>query len=116
MKKMFYAPFSFHGRIRRLEYIISYVLYYVGIFFAFWLSGLVGQSAGKTPAIIVMCLLLFVIWWFMIAQSTKRCHDMGKSGWWQIIPIFNPFFLAFSDGEEYPNDYGPDPKGRNLYE
>lgn len=116
MRKMFYAPFSFHGRIRRLEYIISYVLYYVGVFITGLLSEYVRQSAGDILANIIVCLLLFVLWWFMIAQSAKRCHDRGQSGWWQIIPIYNPFFLAFSDGEEYPNDYGPDPKGRNLYE
>jgi uncharacterized membrane protein YhaH (DUF805 family) len=42
--------------------------------------------------------------WFILAQGAKRCHDIGKSGWWQFIPFY-PFFLMFEKGQEGKNKY-----------
>jgi uncharacterized membrane protein YhaH (DUF805 family) len=36
-------------------------------------------------------------------------HDVGKSGWFLLIPIYN-FILAVSEGEKGENQYGQDPK------
>ena len=45
----------------------------------------------------------------------RRCHDMGKSGWWTLL-LFVPFVnliwalvLLFKKGTEGENAYGPDP-------
>ncbi|MSQ30344.1 MAG: DUF805 domain-containing protein [Dehalococcoidia bacterium] len=42
-----------------------------------------------------------------IAVGARRMHDVGKSGWFQIIPLYN-LYLAIqpSDG---PNAYGTGP-------
>lgn len=45
-----------------------------------------------------------------IAVGVRRMHDVGKSGWYLIIPIYN-LILAATAGQEGPNEYGPDPKG-----
>jgi hypothetical protein len=42
--------------------------------------------------------------WFLWAQSAKRCHDLNKSGWWQLIPFYF-FVLLFSTGDYGPNQY-----------
>ena len=106
--RIFSAPFSFNGRIRRLEYLISFVLYYIYAFIDGFIVGLADGSDG------MMYLLLIPGYWFFIAQSVKRCHDRGNSGWYIFIPFYI-LWLMFGDGEEFENDYGPDPKGRNIF-
>jgi uncharacterized membrane protein YhaH (DUF805 family) len=44
-----------------------------------------------------------------IAVGVRRMHDVGKSGWFLLIPIYN-LVLACTDGEQGPNQYGSDPK------
>lgn len=106
-QKMFTAPFSFEGRIRRTEYGLSYILYLVVYFCAELM--IVSESA---VAILGYVLMIPTIW-FLLAQSTKRCHDRGNSGWYQIIPFYF-LWLLFGDGEPYENAYGDDPKGREM--
>jgi uncharacterized membrane protein YhaH (DUF805 family) len=87
---MFKNVFSINGRIRRTEYGISIIIatfinvltFGVGIFFTL-------------PV--------------MILQGAKRCHDLGNSGWYQLIPFYG-LFLLFQDGEKGPNKYGENPK------
>lgn len=45
---------------------------------------------------------------FNLIQGAKRMHDLNKSGWFFLIPIYN-IFLAFSPGNNANNDYGIDP-------
>ena len=37
-------------------------------------------------------------------------HDVGKSGWFILIPIYN-LILACTDSEHGPNKCGNNPKG-----
>ncbi|ALI99932.1 DUF805 domain-containing protein [Rufibacter tibetensis] len=103
---MFKAPFSFKGRIRRLEYGLSWLIY---IPFAIILNVLAASSDITT--ILIMFVLYIPLVWFVWAQGAKRCHDKGRSGWFQIIPFYC-LVLLFSDGEPYENDYGANPKGK----
>ncbi len=106
---MFKNPFSFQGRIRRLEYGLSNLMYLAGIFLVSGLCMLFLDPIAAGTNIILM-----VLWipfaWFMLAQGAKRCHDRGNSGWWQIIPFYG-FWMLFSDGEIGSNEYGENPKG-----
>lgn len=52
-------------------------------------------------------------WWFLLAQGAKRCHDLGHSGWFQIIPFY-VLAMLFCEGQKDENDYGLSPKFRNL--
>lgn len=45
-----------------------------------------------------------------IAVGVRRMHDVGKSGWYLLIPIYN-LILACTNGETGTNEYGTDPKG-----
>lgn len=50
-----------------------------------------------------------------IAVTARRLHDIGKSGWWQLlflIPIIGFLIIvwwAATKGDDGPNEYGPDP-------
>ncbi|GMO38314.1 MAG: hypothetical protein Pg6B_10600 [Candidatus Azobacteroides pseudotrichonymphae] len=46
--------------------------------------------------------------WFWVTKRTKRCHDLGRSGWWQMIPFYG-LWLLFSRGQKGSNQYGEDP-------
>ncbi len=44
-----------------------------------------------------------------IAVGVRRMHDVNKSGWFLLIPIYN-LILACTEGDTGDNQYGPDPK------
>ena len=101
---MFKKPFSFEGRIRRLEYGLSFLIYLVWYVSLFLVSG-----QRIDPVSIFLVLLIIPLIWFLWAQGAKRCHDVEKSGWWQIIPFYF-FVLLFKDGYPGRNEYGASPK------
>lgn len=105
-KRMFTNTFSFDGRIRRTEYGISVLLY---AFFATIINRIIEASNGDAFFLLV---LLIPALWFLWAQGAKRCHDLGNSGWWQLIPFYG-FWLLFQDGQNGKNEYGENPKGIN---
>jgi uncharacterized membrane protein YhaH (DUF805 family) len=44
-----------------------------------------------------------------IAVSFRRMHDVGKPGWYALIPVYS-IILAATAGDKGPNQYGTDPK------
>lgn len=44
-----------------------------------------------------------------IAVAIRRVQDVGKSGWFILIPIYNIILMA-TEGEQGANQYGPDPR------
>lgn len=107
---MFKAPFSFDGRIRRIEYILSYVVYAIAAFVLIIIDEITQSFAG--PYLLLICFIPLL--WFIIAQRTKRCHDLGTSGWFQIIPFYS-LWMLFADSDHGPNEYGPNPKSEGNY-
>ena len=99
---MFSNLFSFDGRIRRLEYGLSFIFYY------FYMLICVSITKGNG----IFLALMIPGYWFLWSQGAKRCHDLDKSGWWQIIPLY-VLWLTFQEGKDGENGYGPNPKGRN---
>ena len=109
---MFKNPFSFDGRIRRTEYGLSHLMAIFGILIVAFIFGLIGASLNAADDSIKASLVLAYIpyFWFIWSQGAKRCHDLGNSGWWQLIPFYG-FWLLFQDGQAGPNQYGENPKG-----
>ncbi|PYF74357.1 uncharacterized protein DUF805 [Pedobacter nutrimenti] len=58
----------------------------------------------------VLFIAALPVFYFIIAQTAKRCHDRGDSGWWMIVPLYG-FWMLFADGDIGDNEYGPNPKG-----
>lgn len=50
---------------------------------------------------------LFLLVWLipLTTASVRRMHDVGKSGWYLWIPIYNLILLC-TEGEPGPNQYG----------
>jgi uncharacterized membrane protein YhaH (DUF805 family) len=109
---MFKKPFSFEGRIRRTEYIISFVIY---LLIAFIINSssqsdeLNSFSFEKKKPEGITSIIRFCLLWFFFAQSAKRCHDRGNSGWFVFIPFYI-FWLLFANSFDGENKYGPNPK------
>jgi len=95
-----YATFT--GRARRSEYWY-FVLFNAIISFVF---GFVCGLMQIPELSYIYTLAVFIP---SIAVGVRRMHDVGKSGWFLLIPIYN-FILAVSEGEKGDNKYGPDPK------
>lgn len=105
-KGMFNRPFSFSGRIRRTEYGLSFIIYFI------W--SVIIQSMSKSPnvppeAAVIPLIMYIPMLWFAWAQNCKRCHDRGHSGWYQLIPFYF-LVLLFGDGDKGCNEYGDNPK------
>ncbi|WP_316793682.1 DUF805 domain-containing protein [Pedobacter frigoris] len=110
---MFQNPFSFDGRIRRLEYGLSYIMYFAYIIIAMvllMLSGVVKNNFQDPKETLYFYIVASPAIWLMIAQGAKRCHDRGNSGWFQLIPFYG-LWMLFADGDIGDNEYGPNPKG-----
>lgn len=95
--EVIYAPMfsklhTCKGRIGRKEFIITYVLYMV-------LTTVLTPIMGST----VIVPLLYMTYLY-VCQGTKRCHDIGKSGWWQLTIVYF-VWLMIAKGNKCKNKY-----------
>lgn len=95
-----YATFS--GRARRSEYWFFNLFTFI---FSF-IFGFVCGVTNRQELSILPTLVFFVP---SLAVGVRRMHDVGKSGWYLLIPIYN-FILSVSNGDIGENKYGQDPK------
>ena len=93
---------NFDGRARRKEYWM-FVLFNTIISIALSVIG------GMMGASILSTIYSLVVLVPSIAVAVRRMHDVGKSGWFILIPIYN-LILACTDGDSSDNEYGPSPK------
>lgn len=99
---------NFEGRNTRTQYWM-YVLFYM-IFYAVCL--VVDGVLGTMFIGVLFSLALLVP---SIAAATRRLHDTGRSGWWQLIaliPLLGAIVLiVFLAQDSSPdNEYGQNPK------
>jgi len=100
---MFKNPFSFEGRIRRTEFGISFIIALIA-------AVIIKEIGFSSESAAIIFIAYIPLYWFLWAQGAKRCHDVGNSGWWQLIPFYY-FWLVFQDGLHGTNQYGENPKG-----
>jgi uncharacterized membrane protein YhaH (DUF805 family) len=101
-KALLYNYANFSGRARRSEYwyfflfnfIISYSVGYLGM-----ITNNIYLGSYYSIAVLIPGIAVFI----------RRMHDLGRSGWYGLIPIYNIILLA-TPGDIGPNAYGPDPK------
>ena len=99
-----YAVFS--GRSSRTEYwmfVLCDILIAIAISVA---EGLVSGS-GK-PGLAVLIYKLAVVVPFT-AVYVRRLHDIGRSGWWILVPVVNFVMCCFAS-QAQENKYGPNPE------
>lgn len=93
---------NFKGRARRSEYWYFFLFTFI---ISIALSA-VGFMIGNTYLANLFSLAVLVP---SLAVGVRRMHDVGKSGWYLLIPIYN-LILACTEGEKQANVYGEDPK------
>lgn len=102
---MFSNVLSFKGRIRRLEYGLTFLASFL---WEITMQVMMETQVYEVYAIIYLATLIPILWiWF--AQGAKRCHDIGNSGWYQIIPFYF-FWMILAEGNSETNEYGVSPK------
>jgi uncharacterized membrane protein YhaH (DUF805 family) len=93
---------DFKGRARRKEFwyftlfntLIAFTLAFTGLYVGFEFLNTIYSLIVLLPG---------------IAVGVRRMHDIGKSGWYSLIPIYN-IILACREGDAGENRFGNDPK------
>jgi uncharacterized membrane protein YhaH (DUF805 family) len=108
---MFKSVFSFEGRIRRKEYCLSFAIYFClcVLLWMIMVNIAIHNSQRQDNGLLILVTYVACLV-FILSQGTRRCHDLGKSGWYQFIPFFI-FWLMFAEGQWGVNEFGPNPKG-----
>lgn len=92
----------FKGRAHRAEFWWYFGIYCVILAVVQVVAGIIGFPLLVTlVSLALLCPTLAVGW--------RRMQDLGKQGWFILIPIYN-IILAASAGVSGPNEFGPDPK------
>lgn len=100
-----FRPFSFRGRIGRGQFIVTFLAQY-----GFWLAILIVKElflpdgmdhVYRRLLVVAAYLSLYVC----MAQAVKRCHDIGRSGRFLIVP-FHVFVLLMKKGMQGDNEFG----------
>ena len=83
---------NFKGKMTRSDfwfwYLFSFLwlLIFVIIFISMSLVVGTGVFQGMVPVIALLGLSQF-------AARTRRLHDVGKSGWWQFVPLYSLYLF-----------------------
>ena len=85
----------------------SSLIYGVGIV-AIVFAVLAGGQAGAFLLFIVFAGFQLALTWRFLGYGAKRCHDLGHSGFYQLIPLY-PLLMLFQEGDIESNEYGPNP-------
>ncbi len=99
---------DFSGRARRKEY---WMFFLFNIIFSYGINIL--AIIMEVPALaIVSTVYSLAVLIPSIAVGVRRMHDVGKSGWYLLIPIYS-LVLACTDSEQGSNKWGENPKNPN---
>jgi uncharacterized membrane protein YhaH (DUF805 family) len=103
VKSAFKNYVNFNGRASRAEYWWYILFVILAAILAMFIS-------VKLYAIVWLGTLLP-----SLAVAIRRMHDVGKSGWYILIPIYS-LILVLTEGQKGDNQYGADPYGGGIKE
>ncbi len=105
---------TFSGRASRSEY---WWFYLAVTLFSYLLQIVFGIQALNEPTLAGFSMLVpycfnLVLSIPVFAAGSRRLHDIGKSGWWQLLAFtiigLIPLIIWFArEGSKEPNIYGP---------
>ncbi len=92
-----YAVFT--GRATRSEYWYFVLFLIIVSILSNFISILMGSDLAG--------LIIQVIFWIpSLSVSIRRMHDVNKSGWFILVPIYS-FILTIRESDVGPNRFGP---------
>lgn len=101
-----YADFT--GRSPRRAFWTFTLVNLVILFLLAMIEGFLGGQP-ETDSSILASLFDLAILVPTGAIGARRMHDIGRSGWWFIVPIVN-VVLALFEGSQGENQFGHDPR------
>lgn len=110
-----FNPFTFKGRLGRLQYFGFSIIMGIILAIAFAIAGVgVDPETGSMDSggALVTFLGLIVLAIASLSYGVRRFHDFDKSGWWYLlalIPFVNlvvALILLFAPPTPGPNRYG----------
>ncbi|MFK7813435.1 MAG: DUF805 domain-containing protein [Maribacter sp.] len=96
---------NFTGRSRRKEFWMFVLFHFIFLYGTVIIGAALEVTALFVVAGIYVIATIIPYW----ALAVRRMHDIGKSGWFFLIPYYN-IYLCCLNGEFGNNQYGPDPK------
>ena len=104
-----YATFS--GRASRSEYW----WFYLFVILFSWAAGIAGALTMGDHGDILSTVVSLALVLPQIAVGSRRLHDIGRSGWWQligltIVGLIPLIYWAAKKGDDAENRFGPKPE------
>jgi len=103
------GAFDFNGRSTRKEWWVKCLLGLLVIFLSFLiLGGILFGIFPRLPVVIQLIILsagILLVMVPMVAISVRRMHDMGKRGWWILVPVYGFILCGFFPGKVEENPY-----------
>lgn len=113
LKELLLSP---KGRVNRstywLKYMLPYFVLYIVAIFADISLGMFDEATGFG---VISGIFALIALYPSIAISIKRCHDRGRTGWFNLIafiPLVNLWYIVevlFLKGTDGSNKYGEAP-------
>lgn len=107
-----HSIFNFKGRVGRgIYWLVVFSIFVIGLFI--FVCEEIARSINvqdENGVLSTMWLIMFMALWVLyfyvvLAVGAKRCHDLGHSGWFQMIPYY-VFVMLFGAGDRDGNEYG----------
>ena len=89
--------FVFDGRASKSEFWYFFLVYTVGSI----LPKFVAETTMSPLLLILSAIVTFGTIVPMISVGCRRMHDINKSGWWQLVPIYNLILWAQDSSEGF---------------
>jgi uncharacterized membrane protein YhaH (DUF805 family) len=117
MVRRLFTDFQFNGRIAREAYWKMFALRaavcVLAVLMAADSGGEMAMAEEADPIGLIAGLIVIVVGISGIAESSRRLHDTGKPGWWNLLLLI-PYlgwagliYLLAQPGQPAGNEYGP---------
>jgi uncharacterized membrane protein YhaH (DUF805 family) len=109
-----YAVFT--GRSTRREYWAFSLIHFLISFLL-----VIVEAATESSGSVLLLIYQLIAFMPALAVLARRLHDVNYSGWFMLIsflPIIGIIILlvlSLKAGDSEQNDYGPNPRGRQIY-